>query len=203
MIVRICYAILLTFSLPFLIFAQSGAIRGKVKERDGKMLDGVLVRAASASDAQQKHETKTNNRGEFELKGLAEGDYALSFELQGYHIFTTRHLTVAEGETVKLSRTIELVPERTNYAVIRGAIFTSEGLTLSNASVKVERISKGRRFQQETISRDGGEFAFRLPAEKALYRITATAHGFRAAYKELEIENDEIRQIALSLERIK
>src|SRR5206468_1526680 len=97
------------------VFGQSGhlgTIRGRIKERDGKMLEGVTVRAVKAREEQSKLETKSDGKGEFELKGLAAGDYVLSFERQGFQTFTTRSLTVGEGETVKLSRVIELSPDR-------------------------------------------------------------------------------------------
>jgi len=69
--------------------------------------------------------------------------------------------------------------------------------------VVIERIDGAKKFKQETISREGGEFAFRLKAEKAKYRITATARGFQPASVEVEIENDEARNVALTLQQIK
>jgi carboxypeptidase family protein len=188
-------------SLP--VLAQSGAIKGRIKERGGKMLEGVTVRAVHARDEQKKFETKSDAKGEFELKGVSAGDYVLSFERQGFQTFTTRSLSVGEGEILKLSRVIELAPDRPPVAIIRGAVFTGEGLTLPNASVKIERIDEGKRLKRETVSVEAGEFAFRLPAEKATYRITAVARGFQAATKEIGIEGDEVRQIALTLERVK
>jgi hypothetical protein len=83
--------------------------------------------------------------------------------------------------------------------VIRGAVLQGVGYSLSSASVLIERIDGGRKFKQETISREGGEFAFRLRAEKARYRLTASARGFQSSSIELDIEGDEVRNIALTL----
>jgi hypothetical protein len=181
----------------------AGAVRGKVKERDGKSLSGVTVRAVNVADESQTHETKTDDKGDFELKGVAAGDYTLLFERSGYQTFTTRRLTVSAGETLRLSRTIELSPERAAYALIRGGVFTGDGFSIPNASLVIERISEGKRLKRDAMSQEGGQFVFRLPAEKGTYRITATARGYQSASKEIEIESDEVRQISLILERAK
>src|SRR5262245_6187681 len=147
--------------------SQGGVISGKVKERGGKSLEGVTVRAENANKKDSSQEVRTDGKGEFELTGLESGDYSLSFANQGFKTFTTRKMAVVKGETVKLSRIIELPREGDPYSVIRGAIFYGVGYTLPNATVTIERIDGVKKFKQETISRDGGEFAFRLKAEKA------------------------------------
>jgi hypothetical protein len=67
----------------------------------------------------------------------------------------------------------------------------------------IERIDGGKKFKQETFSQDGGEFAFRLKAEKAKYRVTAAARGFQPASVEVEIDGDEARNVALTLQPVK
>lgn len=181
--------------------AQTGALKGKVKEYHGKALEGVTVRATSAKNKDDKHETSTDSKGDFTFAQLPPGDYSLSFEKQGFKTFTTRKLEVAPGETMKLSRTIELAREGDPYAVIRGAVFYGAGYTLAHATVTIEQIEGGKRFKEEMVSREGGEFAFRLKAAKAKYRITASARGFQPASIEIEIENDEVRNVALTLQQ--
>jgi hypothetical protein len=181
----------------------TGAIRGKVKERDGKSLAGVTVRAVNERDESKTQETKSDDKGDFELKGVPAGDYTMVFEGPGYQTFTTRRLTVTEGETLRLSRTIELSPERAAYALIRGGVFTSDGFSIPNASLVIERISEGKRFKRDGVSQEGGQFVFRIPAEKATYRITASARGYQSASKEIEVDSDEVRQMSLMLERAK
>ncbi|MBL8169022.1 MAG: carboxypeptidase regulatory-like domain-containing protein [Acidobacteria bacterium] len=201
--VILTYAIL--FSLVLVPFsgarAQSptGVIKGKVKEQGGKPLVDVLVKAQGSKHKDRLQETKSNDKGEFELGSIPAGDYTLTFEKQGYKLFTTRSLEVLGGETLRLSKVIELAKEGDPYAVIRGAVLQGVGYSLSSASVLIERIDGGRKFKQETISREGGEFAFRLRAEKARYRLTASARGFQSSSIELDIEGDEVRNIALTL----
>ncbi len=185
---------------------QGGTIQGKVKEQGGKTLEGVTVRAVNARKKESKEtssEAKTDAKGDFEFAGLEPGEYSLSFEKTGYKTFTTRKLEVVSGETVKISRTIELPREGEPYSAIRGAVFYGVGYTMPNATVTIERIDGGKKFRQETISREGGEFAFRLKSEKAQYRITASARGFQPASSEIEIEGGEVRNIALTLQPAK
>lgn len=201
--VILTYAILFSSVLvPFSgARAQSptGVIKGKVKEQGGKPLVDVLVKAQGSKHKDRLQETKSNDKGEFELGSIPAGDYTLTFEKQGYKLFTTRSLEVLGGETLRLSKVIELAKEGDPYAVIRGAVLQGVGYSLSSASVLIERIDGGRKFKQETISREGGEFAFRLRAEKARYRLTASARGFQSSSIELDIEGDEVRNIALTL----
>jgi hypothetical protein len=182
---------------------QTGALKGRVKERNGKALEGVIVRATGAENKEDKRETKSDDKGDFEFTTLPAGRYSLSFEKQGYKTFITRKLEVAAGETTKLSSVVELSREGEPYAIIRGAVFRGPGYTLPNATVMIERIDGGKKFKQETFSQDGGEFAFRLKAEKAKYRVTAAARGFQPASVEVEIDGDEARNVALTLQPVK
>jgi hypothetical protein len=182
---------------------QTGALKGRVKERNGKALEGVIVRATGAENKEDKRETKSDDKGDFEFTTLPASRYSLSFEKQGYKTFITRKLEVAAGETTKLSSVVELSREGEPYAIIRGAVFRGPGYTLPNATVMIERIDGGKKFKQETFSQDGGEFAFRLKAEKAKYRVTAAARGFQPASVEVEIDGDEARNVALTLQPVK
>ena len=183
--------------------AQTGAIKGRVKERNGKALEGVTVSATGVEKKEDKRETKSDDKGDFGFDALPAGRYSLSFEKQGYKTFITRKLEVAAGETTKLSSDVELSREGEPYAVIRGAVFRGPGYTLPNATLTIERIDGGKKFKQETVSQESGEFAFRLKAEKAKYRVTATARGFQTASIEIEIDGDEARNVALTLQPLK
>src|SRR5215831_4802200 len=153
---RFGYAIICAPLLAALLLApagaqpqkQTGSLKGKVKERNGKALVGVIVRAISAENKEDKRETKSDDKGDFEFNALPAGQYSLSLEKQGYKTFITRKLEVAAGETTKLSSVVELSREGEPYAIIRGAIFRGPGYTLSNATVMIERIGDGKKFKQ-------------------------------------------------------
>lgn len=192
----------------------NGIVKGRVKLQDSKSHDGVVVRVvktastgANSARARQEaeesaREVATDNKGDFEVTGLATGDYVFSFSKPGFKGFTSRRLEVLSGETLRL-KLIELGKEGEPYAQIRGAVLYGAGFTLPNAQVTIERIDGGKKFKQEKLSQEGGEFGFTVKAEKATYRLTATAPGFITASLELTIENDEVRNIALTLQQIK
>src|SRR5205085_911690 len=114
--------------------AQNGIVKGRVKLQDSKSHDGVVVRVVKASsggvqsaptrrDAEESaREVQTDVKGDFEITGLATGDYVFSFSKPGFKGFTTRKLEVLSGETIKLRSVIEMAKEGDPYAVIRGAV---------------------------------------------------------------------------------
>jgi hypothetical protein len=181
----------------------SGKIKGKVRESGGKTLSGVVVRAVNAGDPGDVRETHSDSSGDFVIDGLSTAEYQLTFTMSGYKVFQTRRLEVKSGDQIQLKRAIELEREHEPYAVIRGAVLRGDGYSLPDAKVTIERLGEGKRFRHDTVSTSGGEFAFRLPAGKATYRVTATARGFAPASKDVEIENDDVRQVALQLQPAK
>ncbi len=205
---KLTLAYVLTVKLVLLIslapaFAQTGVVKGKVKERDGKALEGVLIRATNAKNKTNMRETKSDSKGDFEFVDLPSGDYSFSLEKKGYVTFLSRNISVISGETLKLKSVIELKREEAPYALIRGAVFYGAGYSMPNAMVTLERVDGGGKLKQERSSGEGGEFGFRLKAEKAKYRVTASANGFQSATTEVEIEGDEVRNIALTLQQVK
>lgn len=201
---RFAYAgLLATVLLCCYVWAQTpaGKLTGKVKEKNGKALADVTVRVTSAKNKDDKRELKTGDKGEFTFDALPGGEYTVALEKTGFKSFNSRKLEITPGETLKLSRTIELEREGDPYAVIRGATLHGPGFSLTNATVTIERIDGGRKYKEQKLSQEGGEFSFRLRAEKAKYRITAEARGFQSTSTEIEIESDEVRNIALTLQR--
>jgi hypothetical protein len=197
--------------LCFTTRAQSGQIQGKVKESGGKSLAGVMVKANRAvtrtlnnqDTGQQDYETKTNDKGEFVLRSLLPGNYALTFELTGYRTFVTRRFEVAAGETFKVPSTIEMSREPEAHSLIRGAVLDASGYSLENVSVTLER-TDGKKFKKiEKASVVGGQFAFRVPSETGTYRLSASAPGFVTTSQEVSVDKNEIRSIVLQLEKKK
>ncbi len=212
-VIRMMLRALLVLSCTLLsglpAWADGAKIQGKVKEEGGKALAGVTVKAERSvtrtlndQDTKPKdYKVKTNEKGEFAFKDLLEGSYMLTFELTGYRTFVTRRVQLTAGETLKVPRAIEMSREREPFGLIRGATLDSSGYSLQNVQLTLER-TDGKKFKKvEKVSFEGGEFAFRVPAEKGTYRITASADGFKTVSKEVTVDGDEIRQVALQLEK--
>lgn len=221
--------VMVLFSLSFAGAAQevtlkpggTSVIRGKVKEQGGKMLEGVIVvarrieeaeqtqpsnRAASravkiASQTKERFEAKTNSKGEYSFSNLTAGDYLLSFDKPGYTSLNTWRQVLKAGETLNF-KTIEMPRDREMTSIIRGAVFDVNGFLMKEGvSIRIERTDGGRKYKRETNANEGGEFAFRVPSEHGVYRITAEASGFQKLTQDVEIEASEIRQISLRLEK--
>ncbi len=196
------FSLLLGLALP--AFAQTGALKGRVKLQDSKTHDGVTVKAqrfTGTKPVAEPVETQTNEKGEFAFEKLTAGEYVLSFAKQGFKSFTTRRQEVGGGETLQIKE-LTLAKEGEPFAEVRGAVLYGVGYSMKDALVTIERIDGGKKFKQEKYSQEGGEFGFRLKADKAKYRITALARGFQLATTEIEIEGDELRNIALTLQPI-
>lgn len=184
--------------------AQTGIIKGRVKLQDSKKHDGVTVKAqrfTGTKPVAEPVETQTNEKGEFMFEKLAAGEYVLTFAKSGFKTFTTRRQEVGGGETVQIKE-LTIAKEGEPFAEVRGAVLYGVGYSMPNALVTIERIDGGKKFKQEKYSQEGGEFGFRLKSDKAKYRITAQARGFQLATTEIEIEGDELRNIALTLQPI-
>ena len=69
---------------------------GKVTDEEGKPLEGVKVKLALPGAGGT--ELKTNKKGEFEIGGLARGDWQVDFELSPYE---GRKITVAVAELTR------------------------------------------------------------------------------------------------------
>lgn len=209
MILRAILMLSCTVLLSLATHAEGAKIQGKVKEEGGKGLSGVTVKAARSvtrtlndQDTKQKdYEIKTNDKGDFVFTDLMPGSYTLTFELKGYRTFVTRRVEVAAGETLKVPHAIEMSREREAYGLIRGATLDPSGYSLQNVQITLERTDNKKFKKIEKLSIEGGEFAFRVPAEKGTYRVTASADGFKTISKEVTVDGDEIRQVVLQMEK--
>lgn len=191
------------------LFAQSpmtaGKLEGRVVARENKQpVTGAKV-TLTRSVTKETYTGETNSKGEFHLDGLPPGNYVVEVEAEGRSPARLNILqTIEAGKTTVIKRPFELEVERT-YSVIRGAVFNERGLTMPNVTVVAERVSSADAELKPgkvgtTTTNGAGEFAFRFPGAEAVYRITATAKGYRPQTKELDVQKREARNMAFQLE---
>ncbi len=188
-------------------FAQggpTGIIAGRVESRDDKKpIVGAKVKA-TRSTTKETFEVETNEKGEFRFGELPVGNYVLEAEADRRNPTRLNVLqTVTAGKTTTLPKPIQLDAER-SFSIISGAVFNARGLSMANVKLTIERVSspdsslkKGKL--GETVSNQAGEFAFRFPGADAVYRITATARGYKPVTKDVDVQKDEKRNIALQM----
>ncbi|MFQ3581309.1 MAG: carboxypeptidase-like regulatory domain-containing protein [Chloracidobacterium sp.] len=183
----------------------TGGIRGRVVAREGGRPLAAAKVTLTRSVTKETYSSETNDKGEFEVGDLPPGSYVVEVEAEGRSGARLNVLqTVEAGKTTVIKRPFELEAERT-YSVIRGAVFNERGLTMPNVVVTVERVSSTDASLKPgkagtTTTNGAGEFAFRFPGADAVYRVTATAKGYRSQTKELDVQKREARNLAFQLE---
>lgn len=86
------------------------------------------------------------------------------------------------------------------YALIKGSVFAESGLSLRGAKVMLRKAGD-KKPKWETLSGEGGEFAFRVPPGKSNYVVTSRMQGYEENSREVQIENDERVDISVVLKR--
>src|SRR5262245_14916071 len=94
--------------LPPIIAAQSltGALIGTVKDEQGAVVPGALVRVASPALIVGPTTMATDERGQFRFPSLPPGPYVVDIELQGFAPIHEEDIRIGLGAT--LERTVIL-----------------------------------------------------------------------------------------------
>lgn len=205
-------ALVLLCSLIAALAAPQGAgtLKGRIENEKGKPVAGAEVRAMRSRDRSLK-ETKTDEAGNFSFE-LVPDDYTVSFDAEGYQGGTLVQMQQVEEGKETTVKTIRLVKASHRTSLIRGAVFDSQGASLAGVHLKLARVpteeeEKGHKrvksFSVSYTSNSHGEFAFRVPAARARYQITATFHGYKLETKLVDVNESESVPLAFSLEPVK
>ncbi len=189
---------------------SAGTLKGKIENEKGKPIVGAEVRALRNRDRSLK-ETKTDEAGNFSFE-LVPDDYTVSFDAEGYQGGTLVQMQQVEDgkETIIKPIRVSKVGHRTS--LIRGAVFDNEGASLAGVHLKLARVptdeeekdhKKVKSSSLSYTSNSHGEFAFRVPAERARYQITAALHGFKLETKLVDVNESESVPLSFSLEPVK
>jgi len=189
---------------------KPGTLRGKIENEKGKPIAGAEVRAMRIRDRSIK-ETKTDQAGGYSFE-LEPDDYTISFDADGYQGGTLVQMQqVEEGKETSV-KTIRLGKAGHKTSLIRGAVFDRNGASLAGAVLKLVRVpteeeAKDRRHiasvSMSYTTNNHGEFAFRVPAARARYRITAMLTGYKTELKTVDVTESEAVPLAFSLEPVK
>lgn len=186
--------------LASFVSAQTGGVKGKLKNMNGDGIGGATVTARQNS--KDIASTTTNNKGSFALNGLREGTYIIVFDAKGYATSTYRYdVEIKPGKIRDLGGNLILMVDRGSQVLVQGSVFYKDGTSVSGAKVEVERISSDGSVRKigtywTSVS---GEFSFRQPEGPKKFRVTATHRGVSAS-KELAIEEANVYRMAISLD---
>ena len=135
--------------LPWIAAAQglTGALVGTVKDEQGAVLPGALVRVTSPALIGGPATTTTNERGQLRFPVLPPGPYALEIELQGFATYREEEVRVGAGATL----------ERTAILKLAGV---AASITVEGSGSRIEARSSG--FE----SRFGPEYLRAIPTRR-------------------------------------
>jgi hypothetical protein len=188
----------------------SGTLKGKIETDKGKPINGAEVRVLRSRDRSIK-ETKTDAEGKFSFE-LVPDDYTVSFDAEGYQGGTLVQMQQVEEGKETILKTIRLSKATRRTSLIRGAVFDSVGASLAGVNLKLLRVPTADEekdnkrvdsFSMSYTTNSHGEFAFRVPAVRARYRVTASLNGYKLETKFVDVNENESVPLSFSLEPVK
>lgn len=196
--------ILLIFLSNLALFAQdksAGVVKGTVKSTDGKEIAGVAVEARQ--DDKVVGAAQTDKNGDFKIANLKPGTYRFIFNKNGLSQGVSKEIEIKPKAVVTLKNLILAIDEGT-LAIVRGSVFDSDGRIALGVKIELRRINgDGARKIGEKFTGETGEFTFRLPPDRARYRLIATADKAKPTSKDLDIDGAETYRLAITLNSIK
>lgn len=179
----------------------TGAIKGKVRVEQGSP-GGVAV--ILLQDDREVTRAATDRRGEFTIAHVTPGVYSLKFRKPGLSVGTIEPLEIQAGKTRALGDRLVLSVDDGSIAFLRGSVFTESGRSVPGVRVDLVKVIDENSVQKidGRVTGETGEFVFRLPPEKAKYRVTVKADGAQPASKDVEVDGAAIYRVALTLKPI-
>lgn len=98
---KLCYTLLLSLA-AFQLLAQNANITGKVNDAEGQAVLFANVALFSATDTSLVKVETTNEKGGFELRGLAAGNYHLQITYVGAKDLWKRNIQLADAQKLDL-----------------------------------------------------------------------------------------------------
>jgi hypothetical protein len=103
-----------------MVFAQTGAVKGKLVDSTSQLLTNATVSVLVKKDSSLVNYTLSDSKGKFEIKNLAVGDYHLFASFSGFEVYQKMFSVTADKRIVDLG-TIIMQPE---YKTLTGVVVT-------------------------------------------------------------------------------
>ncbi|MBC7933457.1 MAG: carboxypeptidase regulatory-like domain-containing protein [Rubrivivax sp.] len=177
----------------------TGSISGRVRVDSGASASGVSVKVRRGDE--EVAQATTNAKGDFEVQGLAPGSYGLTFRKAGLQVGKVEDVSVRAGKTVSLKDRLFLPIDEGALALLRGSVFKVDGKSLPGARVELARVEPDGSLKKldSRITDITGQFKFKLPPERARYRMTVKADDAQTATEDVEVDGPAIYRVAVTL----
>jgi hypothetical protein len=176
----------------------TGAIKGKVRVEQGSP-GGVAV--ILLQDDREVTRAATDRKGDFTIAHITPGVYSLKFRKPGLSVGTIEPLEIQAGKTRALGDRLVLSVDDGSIAFLRGSVFAESGRSVPGVRVDLVKVIDEHSVQKidARVTGETGEFVFRLPPEKAKYRLTVKADGAQPVSKDVEVDSAAVYRVALTL----
>lgn len=177
----------------------TGGVSGRVRVDSGASALGVSVMVRRGDE--EVAQATTNAKGEFEVQGLAPGSYGLTFRKAGLQVGKVEDISIRAGKTLSLKSNLFLGLDEGSLALLRGSVFKVDGRSMPGARVELARVEPDGSLKKldSRISNSTGSFGFKLPPERARYRMTVKADGAQTATEDVEVDGPAIYRVAVTL----
>jgi hypothetical protein len=118
----------------------TGALIGSVRDGQGGVVAGALVRVTSPALIGRELKTTTNEKGQLRFPALPPGPYALDIEMAGFAAYHEEDISIGAGATI----------ERTAVLMVAGI---AESVTVQGAGSRIEARGSGleTRFRSDDL----------------------------------------------------
>ena len=108
--------------IPQIAVAQglTGALVGTVKDAEGGVLSGAVVRISSPALIDGELTTKTDERGQWRFPSVPPGSYALEIVMKGFRPYSEADIYIGAGATIERTAVLTLAA-LTDSIVVHGA----------------------------------------------------------------------------------
>ena len=115
---------------------------------------------------------------------------------------TIKNVEVRAGKVRSLSDRLVLTVDEGSLAFVRGSVFDPSGRSVPGARVELSRVESDGSLKKiaDRVTTETGQFAFRLPPDRVMYRVTAKAEGAKDATQEIKVDDAVVYRVALTLE---
>ena len=123
---------------------QTGTVAGIVKDATGQVVPQAAIRALSPS-LQGDRLTASDKAGAYQLTGLAPGDYAITFEFQGFQPVTMQvRVGVGARERVDVTLQPATVAEAVTVSAASPSLLNQRGGGVTLRAREIEMLPAGR-----------------------------------------------------------
>ncbi len=195
-VIALATAFVLIFAVSTM--AQSGGIRGKVRDAQGRAIPNATV--AARQEGEDIKTVRTDRKGDFRITGLRQGTYNVAVEAEGF-ASGVRFGVEVKNSVVNIGDRLILNPDLGNLVLVRGSVFFKEGRSVTGARVEMFEVGKDGSLKNlgSTYTNVSGDFTFRFPEREATLRIRASYRGVSGT-KDIEVDMRGIYRTAITLD---